>query len=287
MTIDTCVVVLKQTALALGGRAARMARRGDATGRRIVRADETHRRTVDAVRAALARRGIAAVELTLSTVGPRERRILAAGDLVIGVGGDGTALGAAHHVRAGALLGVNSAPRDSIGHFCRSTGPAFARHLDEILAGGWRPTALARLATVLDGRPLPELALNDVLVTHDCAAATSRYLIRLGAREEEHRSSGIWIATAAGSTGGIRSAGGRPMPRRSRRLQYLVRELYREPGRRYRLTRGFIDPGRELAVASKMPAAHLYIDGARTAYAFRFGARARFRVAAENLRIFL
>lgn len=189
------------------------------------------------------------------------------------------------------MLGVNSAPGDSVGHFCSVTRADFAARLDAILTLRWKPIALTRLAVLLDERPLPELALNDVLITHAHPAATTRYLIKLGQREEEHRSSGIWVATAAGSTAGIHSAGGRVMPLRSARLQYLVRELYREVHggrmRDYKLVRGFFGPDEALTVASKMPDGWLYIDGARSAYRFPFGARATLRAAETKLKIFL
>ncbi|HZS05191.1 MAG TPA: NAD(+) kinase [Blastocatellia bacterium] len=287
MRINTCAVVIKQTALATGGRATQFARQGDLTARRIIRADAEHRRTAEAVRLALARRQIAFTELSLQRLTAAAKRRLTEADLVITVGGDGTALGSSHYVRRGALVGVNSAPGDSVGHFCRCFRNDFARRLDDILESRWHPTRLARLAIALDGRTLPELALNDVLIAHDSPAATTRYLITVGEHTEEQRSSGLWVATAAGSTAGIHSAGGRVVPLGSRRLQYLVRELYREPGRAYQLLRGFIEPGEEIVIASKMPQAHLYIDGAKTAYPFPFGARAGIRLADSALRIFL
>jgi NAD+ kinase len=291
MQLNHCFVVIKQTALAQGGHVAQLARRGDATARRLIRADAEHRRTIDAVRHALTQRHIAFAEVMLSQLNARLKRRLAAADLVVTVGGDGTVLGASHYVRQGLLLGVNSAPGDSVGHFCSVTRANFAARLDAILTLRWEPIALTRLAVSLDERPLPELALNDVLVTHAHPAATTRYLIKLGEREEEHRSSGVWVATAAGSTAGIRSAGGREMPLRSARIQYLVRELYREihrgQNRDYKLVRGFFGPGEVLTIASKMPDAWLYIDGARTAYRFPFGARAKLKAAEAKLKIFL
>ncbi len=287
MQINHCLVVIKQTALAKGGRAAQFARQGDATARRIIQADAEHQRTIDAVRAALAKKRIAFTETSLCQLTAATQRQLLAADLVITIGGDGTVLGSAHYVSTGALLGVNSAPGDSVGHFCHSNRKTFARQLDDILTTRWRPAELARMQLTLDEKPLPELALNDVLIAHDCPAAATRYLIRRGAHEEEQRSSGIWVATPAGSTAGIHSAGGRVMPKRSRRLQYLVRELYREPNRSYQLVRGLIAPDEEIVIASKMPQAHLYIDGAKTTYPFPFGARARIRHAETGLRIFL
>src|SRR5262249_21906151 len=100
-------------------------------------------------------------------------------------------------------------------------------------------------------------------------------------------SSGVWISTAAGSTAGIGSAGGKKMPLRSRRIQYLVRELYREPNRKYQFTRGFVEPGDAITIASKMAEGQLYIDGARTMYPFPFGTRAKIAAAEYSLKIFL
>ncbi|MBI1765678.1 MAG: NAD(+)/NADH kinase [Acidobacteria bacterium] len=291
MEINSCVVAIKQTALAQGGRAAQFAQSGDATAKRLLKADATHQRTVETVRKSLQKHGISALETPFKKPTAQLKRHLAQADLVITIGGDGTALGASHFVTGGALLGVNSAPGDSVGHFCSVHGDNFNRQFEALLKGQWLPTELTRLAVALDDKPLPELALNDILIAHDCPAATTRYLIKLGEREEEQRSSGIWISTAAGSTAGIHSAGGRKMSLRSHRLQYLVRELYREihGGHQYEyeLERGLIDPGESLTVASKMPEGWLYIDGARTAYRFPFGTRATLRAADARLRLFL
>ena len=76
------------------------------------------------------------------------------------------------------------------------------------------------------------------------------------------------------------------MPLRSRRLQYRVRELYREPGRHYRLAAGLLTPRESLVVDSKMEAGWLFIDGARTAYRFRFGAHLEVRVSEQPLLLF-
>ncbi len=287
MQINNCLVIVKQTALAQGGRAASLAKEGDATAKRLLAADAEHNRTVEEVRRALRHRKITFAESPLINLDARLKGQLAIADLVISIGGDGTALGASHYIRRGAMLGVNSAPGDSVGHFCSVNRKNFAERLDAILTGKWKTKELARLQITLDEKPLPELALNDVLIAHECPASTTRYLLKVGRREEEHRSSGIWISTAAGSTAGIGSAGGRRMPRGSRRIQFLVRELYREPKRSYSLTRGFIEADDEIIVASKMAAGELYIDGAKTRYEFQFGARARISAAEHGLKIFL
>jgi NAD+ kinase len=235
----------------------------------------------------LTKKKIAFDVLPVGSLTSGANRKLASADLVIAIGGDGTVLGSSHYMRQSALLGVNSAPGDSVGHFCSLNRKTFAEGFDAILSDSWRFVELARLQVILDNRPLPELAINDVLIAHDCPAATTRYLIEAGGRQEEQRSSGVWISTAAGSTAGIRSAGGRVMPLRSRRLQFFVRELYREPNRSYQLTRGMIEPGEDITIASKMSDGELYLDGSRTKYQCVFGMRAQFTVADADLKIFL
>jgi len=284
---NRCTIVIKQTALAHGGRAAELARSGDATAKRILHADVEQQRTIETVRQSLAKRKIVFAETSLVNADARVKGQLAISDLVITIGGDGTALGASHYVRGGMMLGVNSAPGDSVGHFCSANRKNFAARLGAILSGKWKPKELARLQVALDEKPLPELTLNDVLIAHECPASTTRYLLKVGRREEEHRSSGIWISTAAGSTAGIGSAGGRKMPLGSKRIQYLVRELYCEPKRSYALTRGFVEADENIVVASKMTAGEMYIDGAKTRYDFPFGTRAKVTVAEHSLKIFL
>jgi len=287
MQINSCLVIVKQTALAMGGRAASLAKEGDATAKRLLAADAEHSRTVEEVRRCLRRQKITFAESSLTNLDARLKGQLAIADLVISIGGDGTAMGSSHYIRGGSMIGVNSAPGDSVGHFCSVNRKNFDQKLGTILSGKWKPKELARLQIKLDEKPLPELALNDVLIAHDCPAATTRYLIKVGRREEEHRSSGVWVSTAAGSTAGIRSAGGKVMPLGSQRIQFLVRELYREPKRSYQLTRGFIEPDGEIVIASKMAKGEMYIDGARTFYPFPFGTRASITASEYKLRIFL
>lgn len=287
MQINNCLVIIKQTAMAQGGRAASFAHKGDETAKRLLHSDGEHKRAVQAVRRALKSRKIAFAESPIVPLNAALKRQLAASDFVVSVGGDGTLLRASQYVRDGMMIGVNSAPGDSVGHFCTANRENFADRLDAILTLKWRPVELARLQVTLDGKILPELALNDVLIAHYCPAATTRYLIEVGDQVEEHRSSGVWISTAAGSTAGIGSAGGRRMPLRSRHIQFLTRELYREPDREYQLTRGLAPPDSGFTIASKMPDGRLYIDGARAQYTFPFGARAHIEIAQENLKLFL
>jgi NAD+ kinase len=267
----------------------RVADRLARTGRRLAGQVEDAAReqelTVATLQDALAHLGVTPVTVSVDALDARARRALASARLVISVGGDGTLLATSHWVSGASLLGVNSAPRSSVGYTTIARRATVARVLARIASGDLLPQPVARIEVEIE-RKLLAPALNDVLIAHEQPAATSRYRLRLGRRAEEHRSSGLWVATAVGSTAGIRSAGGQTMPLDERRLQFRARELYRAHGRIATLESGFVEPGQDLAVESAMEAGWLFLDGSRMATRFPFGARAVFRAAAQPLLLF-
>lgn len=207
-------------------------------------------------------------------------------DLVVSVGGDGTFLRASHAVRAwgdgvGApMLGVNSAS-SSAGFFCSATSRDFGAVLDRIAAGQLRSRPLWRMEILINGVPLGHHALNDVLFAHRVPAETSRYILGLGGLTQEQKSSGIWICTAAGSTGAMRSAGGAVQAMDSRELQYLVREPMDWALKGPPLLKGCFTG--ELQAISRMVSGALFIDGGNLRVPFGFGDRLTFRGSALPL----
>jgi NAD+ kinase len=181
--------------------------------------------------------------------------------LVVTVGGDGTLLAASHHVDSVPVLGVNSAPGHSIGFFCAAQRSDVRKQLGEALADRLPRVQLARMQVTMDGQVVSRRVLNEALFCHAIPAATSRYIVRWERRSEEQRSSGMWVGTAAGSTGALRSAGGRILPLSSRELQLVVREPYRPEGRPYRWERVRVEAGQTLSVKNKMQDARLFLDG--------------------------
>jgi NAD+ kinase len=267
------------------GMAGRLARTGERLAGQVEDAAREQELTLAAVQEALGGLGVTPALFSIDALDARARRALAEARLVITVGGDGTLLAASHWVAGAALLGVNSAPRSSVGYLTRTRRATVARDLARIVKGDLPPQPVSRVEVELDGKRLPP-ALNDVLVAHEQPAATSRYRLRLGRRAEEHRSSGLWVATPPGSTAGIRSAGGQPMSLGEHRLQFRARELYRVRNRAAALECGFVEAAQTLEVESAMEAGWLFIDGARIAVRFPFGARATFRVAEQPLLLF-
>lgn len=207
-------------------------------------------------------------------------------DLLCSVGGDGTFLEVARHSVTTPVLGVNSDPQRSIALFCAADEETVQKRLEAILAGDLREVRLARLQVALNGTPLDFHALNDVLFCHANPAAMTTYTLRLGDVKEAQKSSGVWFASAAGSTAAIRSAGGRRLPLRSRRLQYLVREPYVADGSPYHLGKGLVTPREKVELTSKTRQGRLYIDGSHRHVPCGLGDVMQVSSAAPPLRVF-
>jgi len=86
------------------------------------------------------------------------------------------------------------------------------------------------MQVTINDRLLPYYALNDLLVAHANPAAMTSYTLQLGTVSEPQRSSGLWIATAAGSTAAIRAAGGRMLPCVHGSCNIWMREPYNGGG---------------------------------------------------------
>lgn len=237
-------------------------------------------------------RTLAAVHRAFETVGVRydciyrgELRSAAGYDLLCSVGGDGTFLEVARHSVTTPVLGINSDPQRSIALFCAADQNTVQKRLEAVLAGQLHEVRLARLQVAINGAPLDFYALNDLLFCHANPAAMTTYTLRLGDVKEAQKSSGVWFASAAGSTAAIRSAGGRRLPLRSRRLQYLVREPYVADGSPYRLGKGVVAPDAQLELISKTRQGRLYIDGSHRHVPCGLGDVMQVSTAAPPLRV--
>lgn len=176
-------------------------------------------------------------------------------DLIISVGGDGTFLEVSHYVKDTPVLGVNSDPENSVGYFCVANPTNF----DEVIAkiDQLPKTKLNRLKILINGKELPELALNDIFFAHPNPAATTRYILE----NEEFKGSGLLACTSAGSSAWIYQENGERMPTNSLQIQYLHRGIR---NRNPKLTN-------ELKITSLTRQGKLYIDGPHLSYNLGLG----------------
>ena len=210
-------------------------------------AHDEHMETLEQLLKALDRRGVEHREVVRADLEGRIKGV----DMVISVGGDGTFLDASHHIDTLPLLGINSSRSSSFGHFCLGNLKNIEQVLNDIESDSIKTIKLLRLELLLNGKVLPDLVLNEVLIAHSNPAATSRFIVHLRGMTEEQKSSGIWVSTPSGSTGSLRSAGGTVLPIDDQRYQYIVREACMRPNEKWQLVRGILDRHEEMRFVSQ------------------------------------
>lgn len=190
-------------------------------------------------------------------------------DLLVTVGGDGTFLEGARMLKKQCIVGVNSDPTWSVGRFCSATSEDFGAHLSDLLRNKAKILQYPRIDLRVSGKRFN--VLNDLLFAHDNPAAMSRYVLSIGKRKEAQKSSGVWISTAAGSSGAMKSAGGQQVPPERRIIQYRPRELYVWRKNQYHLTGGVLKGAKKLRITSLMREGFVFLDGSHLSFPVGFG----------------
>ncbi len=147
-------------------------------------------------------------------------------DLVISIGGDGTALSASHYLTEAPLLAVNDSPETSMGALTTTTLNQLHNKLDEIQRNTHKTELLERIEIIINDKKLDTLALNDVFIANEKAYLISKYTIDFNNIKETHLSSGLIFSTGTGSTAWFHSAGGTPFSPQAKHIKMIVREPY-------------------------------------------------------------
>lgn len=205
-------------------------------------------------------------------------------DLIITVGGDGTLLSASHQVGRALVLGINSDPAFSKGHFCCTwlKEPTFEKLIaaavnGDVLPVGWRN--VTRMKVSVDDEVVADRILNEALFSHSNPAAMTRFVLEDGRRIA---CSGAWIGTGAGSTGALRSAGGTVCSMTDKRLQAVIREPW-NPGPED--PRVLMAPS--FTLISKVTDSTLYFDGPFMRVPVGFDQRIRFEASSTPLSLII
>lgn len=201
------------------------------------------------------------------------------GDLVITVGGDGTVLSASHNIGPDALLmAINSDHIYSRGRFCHVylRKSVLVKAIEKALSPKQRKvTLIPRMSVHVDREVVHKRVLNEVLFSASCPAAMTRVAPPGKIR---YACSGLWIGTAAGSTGAIRSAGGRVLKITERTLQTIVREPCE-----HEVTGSLVMESERFKFTSLTHDATLFIDGAFYSVPVGFEQEMRFELSDEPL----
>ncbi len=175
-------------------------------------------------------------------------------DLVVSIGGDGTALSAAHYLFDKPLLAVNSAPETSEGALTTITIPQLENKMDEIKKGEHKVERLERIEVSINGKLKEPIALNEVFIANEKAYQISKYEVKIkrGGKVEKEKqfSSGAIFATGTGSTAWFGSAGGEKFSPQERFIKMLVREPYMRNLHRFSILKRTIEEGDEVEVTA-------------------------------------
>ena len=251
----------------------------DPSAKHLLRAHRAHTSAVEAAKDTLSKLGVEAMFRHRS-----DHTHAQTADLVVTLGGDGTLLWASHLVAWNTpIVAINTAPKDSVGYFCAGTQREMGDVLSDALSGKLLQTKLTRMQVSVDDKVVSQRVLNDALYCHDCPASTSRYTLRVGRVVEHHKSSGVWVGPAAGSSAAQHSAGGQLLPIEAQELQYVVREPYEINGIRYDLKQGLVAPGQTLKIDSHIRAGRLFLDGPHSAHPVHMAARIQFKKSPDSL----
>ncbi len=204
-------------------------------------------------------------------------------DLVVVVGGDGTFLRASHYnIKSVPMIGVNASPKKSEGFFLKVTKETFSNAVQKILDGNFSIINLTRLQAKIGTRPVSNLVLNEFYVGSDIAHRTSKYILKIGAKKECQKSSGVLVGTPSGSRAWVKSAGGKPMPLHSKKFQFVVREPHKSKYSRPNLLKGILTSAIPVQITVDMPA--VLVADSHMEYKLKKGDIIRISVASDPVK---
>lgn len=250
--------------------------------KQLLLAHDKNQACIDHVVATLKKLNIAHSAICRSELNPKQAKNC----FIISVGGDGTLLDVSHQCSDSIVLGVNSDPDSSRGALCAAQANNFEKIFKEIYQGKLQPTKLARLAITVGHKDIGINALNDVLFCHKNPAAMSRFSVSLKGLTENSHASGIWIATPAGSTGGIFSAGASPLPLLAHHAIFLQREPSWSQASAPSLLCGAIQPGEKIVITANMSDAAIFVDGPHKMFDVPLGHSVEIALSDQSLWLF-
>ncbi len=275
VSVKRALVIVKRTALS------RLQAAEDPGSRRMLELVRTNDESVRGIRAGhlehiesvqRVRDTLRELDISFRETHELPKRPIRGYDIVIPVGGDGTALSASHEIRDDTpMLGVNSSLSFSVGHLTGSNAATFKGHMQAFIAGDLSPLLVQRLALKIGRRAIPSPVLNDVLFCANNPALMTRYKLRWPDGTELQRSSGVWVSTPAGSTGALSSAGGPILPLTTRQFAFVAREPYSPPGRAVRLKSAVLMQEDRLEIECRIHDASIFIDGSHRVFDVPFG----------------
>lgn len=129
---------------------------------------------------------------------------------IMSLGGDGTVLHASFGISNQLLLAVNTDLKKSAGHLTKLSEKNIKKAIETLVNNKFKLEFLSRISAKLNGKSLPYLALNEVLVSDPRIYSTTHLEIEANKKKSTTISNGILISTKQGSYAFYKSSGGVP-----------------------------------------------------------------------------
>jgi NAD kinase len=222
-------------------------------------------------------------------------------DIVVTLGQDGLVANTAKYVGSQPIVAVNPDPERFDGILLPFLPEQAHAVIEKVAEQRYRvrPVTLAE-ATTSDGQRL--LAFNDLFIGAQ-SHVSARYRIKWKGKAEPQSSSGVLVATGAGSTGwmssvfnmaaGVEGLTGEPtmkpmyFPWEDRRLLFVVREPFVSRHSKADVVAGWIEAKQTLELESQMPSGGvIFSDGIESDYVqFNSGTQVTVGAAAESAQL--
>lgn len=212
-------------------------------------------------------------------------------ELIVSLGGDNHFTYVAHSVQDKFIMGVNSDPKTSAGALlsfsASSLEQASARNWSDVQVENW--SLISCEIEYPNGEKKNTIrAVSEMSVRNNIPDLTSRYIISYNGVTEEQKSSGILLATGAGSSGWydscqLEDAEDVIFPKDSMYFKVFTRELNTKTRKNFLLT-DFSVKG-EVKITSEMNGGIAIDSLLERIYSFPTGATAVFRLSNQKLNV--
>lgn len=209
-------------------------------------------------------------------------------EIVIAVGGDGTFLRASQFVGKQLIFGVNADIRNKEGFYMQTDKSNFEAKFRRIIKNNFKIRQLPRLEANVDGKKIETIALNEFFIGPRKSYHAAKYVISINGKKERQKSSGVLVATAAGSYAWAKACHNRPLPLNSGKFQFVVREPYEgKVFKDYKLKYGILGKNQKVTVVSHMLDGIVVADSVGKEFNVKYGHKAVVKLAdkSKNLRV--
>lgn len=214
-------------------------------------------------------------------------------DLALSLGGDNHFVYVAQFIANRALGGINSDPETSTGTLLPFDSESFADAFSNRTSDAFRTESWTGIECEIiypGGQKLPTgRAISEISVRNSFPDHMSRYLVQKeNSAPEEQKSSGLLLATGAGSTGWFYNSVPSELkaesvfPKNSEFFRFAARECRLSD---YRYGYGEIRKGETIEIISEMDGNITLDSDERRTFAFPPGCRARFSCSAAPLEV--